>query len=94
MIRQESSSGVSFAIRVQPGAKRNAILKPVGDVLKIAVTAPPRGNRANKACVEFLADLLNLPRSSITIVSGQSSRNKVIRVVGMSAHTLRSKLQP
>ena len=94
VLLHETSSGLTFKVRIQPRAKRNAIVGEVGDRLKIAVAAPPLDNRANDACVELLADLLNLPRSLITIVSGHSSRNKVIRVAGISAQTLRSKLQP
>jgi uncharacterized protein (TIGR00251 family) len=89
---REGPDGVRFAVRVQPRAKRNAIVGELGDALKIALTAPPVDGRANQACVEFFADLLGLPRSSITIASGQSSRNKVIRVTGISADELRRRL--
>jgi uncharacterized protein len=81
-----------FAVKVQPRAKKNAIVGELGDVLKVALTAPPIDGRANQACIEFFADLLNVPRSAITIVSGQSSRNKVIRVTGSTVNTLRSRL--
>jgi uncharacterized protein (TIGR00251 family) len=88
----ETSSGITFAVKVQPRARRNAIVGEVGDALKIAVTAPPVDGRANKACTEFFASLLSLPRASITIASGQSSRNKVIRVAGISAGELKRRL--
>lgn len=94
VLLRETQSGITFAVRVQPRAKRNAILGGVGDALKIAVTAPPIDDRANQACVKLLADLLHVPRSSVAIVSGHSSRNKVIRVAGMTADAFRSKLQP
>ena len=90
----ETSAGITFAVKIQPRARRNAIVGELGDALKIALTAPPVDGRANDACVEFLADLLDLPRSSITIVSGQSSRNKVIRVAGCTLQGLRAKLNP
>jgi uncharacterized protein (TIGR00251 family) len=77
--------GASFAVKVQPRARRNAITGEVGEALKVALTAPPLEGRANEACIEFLANLLKLPRSSISIASGQKSRNKVIRVAGISA---------
>ncbi len=88
----ETSSGVTFAVKVQPRARRNAIVGELGDALKIALTAPPVDGRANQACIDYFANLLNLPRSSITIASGQSSRNKVIRVVGISADELKRRL--
>jgi hypothetical protein len=65
----------------------------MGDALKIALTAPPVEGRANEACTEFLAILLKVPRSSVTIASGESSRNKVIRVAGLSAQQVRERLE-
>jgi len=61
--------------------------------LKLALTAPPVDGKANEACIEFFAKLLNLPRSSVTIAAGHTSRNKVIRVSGLSAEELRQRLQ-
>ncbi len=90
---REGPDGVSFAVRVQPRARRNAIVGKLGDALKIALTAPPVDGRANEACVEFLAELLDIPRSSVTIASGQSSRNKVIRVTGISAADVGRRLK-
>jgi uncharacterized protein (TIGR00251 family) len=89
---RDGPDGVSFAVRLQPRARRNAIVGELGDALKIALTAPPLDGRANEACVEFLADFLGLPRSSITIASGQGSRNKVIRVIGISVAEIRRRL--
>jgi len=65
----------------------------LGEALKIALTAPPVDGKANDACVEFFADILRVARSSITIVSGQSSRNKVIRVTGITAAQVRERLK-
>jgi len=90
---QESDDGISFAVRVHPRAKKNAITGEVGDALKISLTAPPVEGRANEACIAFLAELLNIPRSSVTITSGQSSRNKMIRVIGVSAEWVRTQLE-
>lgn len=87
-----TSHGVAFAVRVHPRAKKNAITGEVGDALKISLTAPPIEGRANEACIAYVAELLKVPRSSITITSGQSSRNKVIRVAGMSVEELRKRL--
>lgn len=89
----ESAAGVSFAVKVHPRAKKDAITGEVGDALKLSLTAPPVEGRANQACVDFLAKLLNLPRSSITIAAGESSRRKVIRVIGLSAVEVRQRLR-
>ena len=87
-----SRSGVSFAIRVHPRAKKNAITDELGDAMKVSLTTPPIDDRANEACVEFFAKLLKVPRSSVTIASGQTSRNKVIRVAGLTAGQVRERL--
>jgi uncharacterized protein len=86
---QNSPAGVSFAIKVHPRAKRNAITGEVGDALKVALTSPPVDGKANEACIEFFAKLLKVPRSSVTIASGLTSRNKVIRVAGLSSEQVR-----
>jgi len=90
---QQTSSGLTFAVKVQPRARKNAITGDLGDALKLALTAPPVEGRANEACIEFFANLLNLPRSSITIASGETSRRKVIRIAGLSADELRQRLK-
>ena len=88
----DTPNGVTFAIKVHPRAKKNAITGEVGDALKVSLTAPPLDGRANEACIDFLAKLLNVPRSSVSIAAGQSSRNKVIRVAGLSAEEVRRRL--
>ena len=88
----ESPLGVIFAIKVHPRARKNTITGELGDALKVSLTAPPVEGKANEACVEFFANLLKVPRSSVTIAAGQSSRNKVIRVTGLSAQQVRDRL--
>jgi uncharacterized protein (TIGR00251 family) len=82
---RDTPAGATFAVRVQPRARKNAITGEVGDALKLALTAPPVEGKANQACIEFLAEFLKVPRSSVTIVAGQSSRNKIIRIAGRTA---------
>ncbi len=88
----ETAGGATLAVKVHPRAKKNAITGEVGDTLKLALTAPPVDGRANQACIEFFANLLDVPRSSVTIASGETSRNKVIRVAGLSAQEVRKRL--
>jgi len=90
---QESASGVTFAVKVHPRARKNAITGELGDALKLSLTTPPSEGRANDACIEFFAKLLKVPRSSITIASGQTSRNKLIRVAGVTARRVHDRLQ-
>jgi len=89
---RESAEGVAFAVKVHPRAKRDAITGELGDALKVSLTAPPVDGRANEACIEFFAKLLKVPRASVTIASGQTSRNKVIRVLGLRAEQIRERL--
>jgi uncharacterized protein (TIGR00251 family) len=93
MIRiHETANGVTFAVRVRPRAKKNSITGELGDALKVALTAPPIDGRANEACIEFFAKLFAVQRSAVSIASGQTSRDKVIRVTGRSAEEVRFKL--
>jgi uncharacterized protein len=89
----ETAGGATLAVKVHPRAKKNAITGEVGDTLKLAVTAPPVDGRANQACIEFFANLLDVPRSSVTIASAETSRNKVIRVAGLSSDEIRRRLR-
>jgi uncharacterized protein len=82
---RDDSAGASFAVRVHPRAKKNAITGELGDALKLSLAAPASDGRANQACIEFLANLLKVPRSSVTIASGQTSRRKVNPVAGLAA---------
>lgn len=88
----DSPTGATFAIKVHPRARKNAISGELGNALKLSITAPPVEGRANDACVEFFAKLLKVPRSSVTIASGLTSRNKMIHVAGISAEDVRQKL--
>ena len=88
----ESPGCVSFAVKVHPRAKRDAITGAVGDALKVALTSPPVDGKANAACTEFFAKLLKVPRASVSIAAGLTSRNKVVRVVGVSAGDVRKRL--
>jgi uncharacterized protein len=90
---QELEDGVRFEVKVHPRARKNSITGEVGGVLKLSLTAPPENGRANEACIEFLANLLKVPRSSVTIASGQSSRNKVLRVAGVTAKYVRDRAE-
>jgi uncharacterized protein (TIGR00251 family) len=88
----ESEYSASLKVRVHPRSKKNAITGTLGDALKVSLTAPPVDGKANEACIEFFANLLKVPRSSVTIAAGQTSRNKVIRIVGLTAEEVKTRL--
>jgi len=77
---QNHPKGITFKIYVQPRSSKTDVVGIHGDALKIKLTAPPVDNAANKMCVKFLARCLDLPKSSIEIMSGQTSRSKQILV--------------
>jgi uncharacterized protein len=89
---QESAKGITFAVKVHPRARKNAITGLVGDALKLAITAPPVEGKANQAVTEFFADLFAIPRSSVTIASGETSRNKIVRISGLGRGSLEQRL--
>ncbi len=90
---RQAAGAVSFAVRVHPRARRNAVTGEVGDALKVALTAPPVEGKANDACVEFFAEVLKVPRASVTIAAGHSSRHKVLRVAGLTAAEVEERLR-
>jgi uncharacterized protein len=85
---RSNASGITLAVRAQPGAKRTAIAGRYGEgaaaQIKIAVHAPPLEGRANAALLEFLAKTFSLPKSAIELVSGDSSRSKVFQIRGIT----------
>ena len=89
---RETAGGATFTVKVHPRARKNAITGELDGALKLALTAPPTDGKANQACIDFLANLLSVPRTSVTIAVGQTSRTKVIRVVGLSADELRRRI--
>jgi len=90
---RETGKGVSFAVKVHPRARRNAITGEVGEAIKLALTAPPVDGKANQAVIEFFAHLFEIPRSSVTITSGLTSRLKVVLIGGLNAGQVSKKLE-
>lgn len=90
---KENVEGVTFLIRVHARAKKDAITGEVGEALKVSLTAPPVNGKANEACIEFFAELLRVPKTSVNIAAGLTSRNKVVRVAGVSADEMRRMLE-
>ncbi len=78
-----SNDGVSFYVRVQPRASRDAIEGEYADALRIRLTAPPVDDRANEALTRLLAERLNVPRAAVRIVAGEKSRRKRVVIAGV-----------
>jgi uncharacterized protein (TIGR00251 family) len=90
---QEASGSVTFAVKIHPRAKKNAITGELGDALKLSLTAPPLDGKGNDACIDFFAKFLKVPRASVTIASGQTSRRKIVRVTGLSAEGILNRIR-
>lgn len=79
-------------VHLQPRASKDEIVGAYGNTLKIRITAPPLENRANRALVEFLADLLSLPKDRLEIVSGGKTRLKMVAVTGLTPKEVLDRL--
>jgi uncharacterized protein len=94
---RETAEGVTLAVRVQPGAKKTAIVGVYGEgasaQLKIAVQAPPIDGRANASVIALLADLFAIPKSSVSLLSGELSRSKVFLLRGVTLTTAQRQLR-
>jgi uncharacterized protein len=81
-----------LAIRVQPRAKRSEIAGERGGAVLIRVSAAPVDGKANEAVCRLIAERAGVPRSAVRIVRGESSRDKVVRIDGLSADEARTVL--
>ena len=75
---KKSPSGVTFKVFVQPRSSKNKISGLYKDTIKIQLMAPPVEGAANKMCIKYLAKCLEVPKSSLEIISGHTSRTKKI----------------
>ena len=88
----ERDGGVTFEVRVQPRASRAAFVGLHGDAVKVALTAPPVDGAANGALIELVAEVLGVPRRRVSLVRGEKSRQKVVRVEETTAQAVRAAL--
>ena len=72
------SDGVLLSVKLQPRASKNEIGEPLGDELRIKVTAPPVDSAANEALIELLAKVLDCPKNRIDLLRGPTSRHKIV----------------
>ena len=78
-------------VRVTPRARRNAVAL-TGDGVRVWLTAPPVDGAANAALLALLAEHLGVPRRALTLIRGETAREKVIAIEGMTAETFRQRL--
>ena len=83
---------VRLSVRLTPRASRDEIAGFEGETLRVRVTAPPVAGRANRALVRLLAKRLGVPRGAVRVVTGQTSRSKIVAIAGLDATELRRRL--
>lgn len=82
---QKSKKGITLKIKVEPRSSRKGISGVVGDAIKIKVNAPPVGGAANEELIEVLSEEFGIKKTSIKILRGMSSRNKVVEIEGVTS---------
>ena len=90
---KEGKDGCTFLVRIQPRSSRDQVTGLHGDALKIRLTAPPVEGKANQALQKFLAKQLDTSPTNIDILTGHTSRQKRVRVVGISADVIHALLE-
>ena len=83
---------ILLSIKVQPRASLNEIGQPLGNELRVKLTAPPVDAAANEALLDLLAERLDCPRNRVELVRGHTSRHKVIRLHGLALATVLARL--
>lgn len=84
----------TLELKVIPNAPRNEVVGWLGTALKVKVHAPALEGRANDELLDFLAEHLGLPRRSVTLLRGDKSRQKIVRIAGLDAAALKARLSP
>ena len=80
----DGKKGSALAVRVTPRASRNEVVEFLNDgTIKIRIAAPPSDNEANETLIEFLSEILGIPKSRLDIVAGAAGRDKLISVMDM-----------
>ena len=86
------AAGCTLAIKAIPGAPCTEVCGWLGDAVKVKIHAPPLEGRANEALTEFLADELDLPRRAVSLVRGDTARQKVVRIDGLALDEVKRRL--
>ena len=87
-LRVAADGRITLTLHIQPGAKKTEFAGLHGDALKIRLAAPPVDGKANEALLRFLADALSLPKSAVSLKSGQTSRRKVLEIQGATQEAI------
>jgi uncharacterized protein (TIGR00251 family) len=89
----DKDGAIRFEVHAKPRAKKSRLVGERGDALEIALAAPPVDGAANEELVRFVARLLGVPRRQVALVRGETSREKLVAVTGLSLAELTALLQ-
>lgn len=90
---KSTPTGCRVALRVQPGASRTAVVGMYGDMVKIALNAPPVDGKANQLLCRLFSEWCQIPMSAVNLHSGQTSRSKVLEITGITPDQLKAILE-
>ena len=88
-----AGNDIIVKVKIVPGSSKNKIIGVYNDSLKITITAPPVEGKANKKCIAYLAKYFDVAKSKIEIISGQTSKNKLIKIYDISQKEFLDKLE-
>jgi uncharacterized protein (TIGR00251 family) len=91
---KQTNDGVILMVKVVPGSSSSRIAGLLAQTLRVNIAAAAEKGKANKQLIAFLAKLLHLPKSSVTVVSGEHNRVKQVHIAKMTAHELLKRLEP
>ena len=88
-----TGNDIIVKVKIVPGSSQDKIIGIYNDALKIAIAAPPVEGKANKKCIAYLAKYFDVAKSKIEIISGQTSKNKLIKIYDISQKEFLDKLE-
>lgn len=88
-----TGNDIVIKVKIVPGSSKNKIVGVHNDAIKITITAPPIEGKANKKCIAYLAKYFDVAKSKIEIISGQTSKNKLIKIYDISQKEFLDKIE-
>ncbi len=83
--RDKEKNYLVINVKVEPRSSKSAIVGPYGDAIKVKLTSPPVEGKANNELVEVLAKTLGIAKKNVEIISGKSSKNKIVKLYGIKS---------
>ena len=88
-----TGNDILIKVKIVPGSPKNKIVGIYNNALKISITAPPVEGKANKKCIAYLAKYFDIAKSKIEIISGQTSKNKLIKIYNINQKDFLDKIE-